>query len=168
LIYEYGEGTRFGRAIKAVSPGGSSSAVLTADELDIPMDFDSLAKVGSMLGTAGVTVIDESTCMVRVAQNLAHFYRDESCGQCVQCREGTWWLEKMLTRIEEGRGRMEYLDTILDACSQMKGTTICALADGCAMPVESIVRKFRHEFEEHIRLKRCPFESRYMGVWEED
>jgi NADH-quinone oxidoreductase subunit F len=166
LIFEYGGGARNGKQIKAISPGGSSAPVLTADEMDIPMDFDSLMKAGSMLGTAGVTVIDESTCMVRVAQNLAHFYRDESCGQCVQCREGTWWLEKMLSKIEEGRGREEYINTMLDACSQMRGTTICALADGCAMPIESTVKKFRHEFEEHIRLGRCPFENKYMGRWD--
>lgn len=165
LIEEYGGGVPGGRKVKAVSPGGSSAPLLTADELDIRMDFDSLSEAGSMLGTAGVTVIDDSTCMVRVAQNLAHFYRDESCGQCVQCREGTWWLEKMLTMIEEGRGRMEYIDTLLDACSQMRGTTICALADGCAMPIESIVSKFRHEFEEHIKLGKCPFEREYMGDW---
>lgn len=165
LIFEYGGGTINEKQIKAVSPGGSSASVLTADEMDIPMDFDSLMKAGSMLGTAGVTVMDESTCMVRVAHNLAHFYRDESCGQCVQCREGTWWLEKMLLKIEEGRGREEYIDTMLDACSQMRGTTICALADGCAMPIESTVKKFRHEFEEHVKLGRCPFENKYMGNW---
>lgn len=165
LIDEYGGGVPGGRKVKAVSPGGSSAPLLSADELDIKMDFDSLSEVGSMLGTAGVTVIDDATCMVRVAQNLAHFYRDESCGQCVQCREGTWWLEKMLTMIEEGRGKMEYIDTLLDACSQMRGTTICALADGCAMPVESIVKKFRHEFEEHIKLGKCPFERGHLGEW---
>ncbi len=166
LIFEYGGGTRNGEQVKAISPGGSSAAVLASNEMDIPMDFDSLAKVGSMLGTASVTVMDETNCMVRVAQNLAHFYRDESCGQCVQCREGTWWLEKMLTKIEQGKGREGYLDTILDACYQMKGTTICALADGCAMPIESIVQKFRQEFEEHIRLGRCPFGNKFLGNWE--
>ncbi len=151
LIEEYGGGVPGGRKIKAVSPGGSSSAVFSADELDIAMDFDSIAAAGSMLGTAGVTVMDETVSMVKVAQNLAHFYRDESCGQCVQCREGTWWLEKILREIDEGKGSIEYIDIILDACSQMRGTTICALADGCAMPVDSIVRKFRDEFEEHIK-----------------
>lgn len=151
LIEEYGEGVPGGRKIKAVSPGGSSSAVFSADELDIAMDFDTVAAAGSMLGTAGVTVMDETVSMIKVAQNLAHFYRDESCGQCVQCREGTWWLEKILREIDEGKGSVEHLDIILDACSQMRGTTICALADGCAMPVESIVRKFRDEFEEHIK-----------------
>lgn len=166
LIFEYGGGTRNGEQVKAISPGGSSAAVLASNEMDIPMDFDSLAKVGSMLGTASVTVMDETNCMVRVAQNLAHFYRDESCGQCVQCREGTWWLEKMLAKIEQGRGSEGYLDTILDACYQMKGTTICALADGCAMPIESIVQKFRQEFEEHIRLGRCPFGNKFLGNWE--
>jgi NADH-quinone oxidoreductase subunit F len=151
LIEEYGGGVLGGRRIKAVSPGGSSSAVFSADELDIAMDFDSIAAAGSMLGTAGVTVMDETVSMVKVAQNFAHFYRDESCGQCVQCREGTWWLEKILREIDEGKGSIEYIDIILDACSQMRGTTICALADGCAMPVDSIVRKFRDEFEEHIK-----------------
>jgi len=151
LIEEYGGGVLGGRRIKAVSPGGSSSAVFSADELDIAMDFDSIAAAGSMLGTAGVTVMDETVSMIKIAQNLAHFYRDESCGQCVQCREGTWWLEKILRDIDEGRGSIEYIDIMLDACSQMKGTTICALADGCAMPIESIVNKFRDEFEEHIK-----------------
>ena len=151
LIEEYGGGIPGGRKIKAVSPGGSSSAVFSADELDIAMDFDTVAAAGSMLGTAGVTVMDETVSMIKVAQNLAHFYRDESCGQCVQCREGTWWLEKILTEIDKGKGSIEYLDIMLDACSQMRGTTICALADGCAMPIESIVRKFRDEFEEHIK-----------------
>ncbi len=154
LIEEYGGGIPRGRKIKAVSPGGSSSAVFSADELDIAMDFDTVASAGSMLGTAGVTVMDETVSMIKVAQNLAHFYRDESCGQCVQCREGTWWLEKILREIDEGKGSVEYLDIILDACSQMRGTTICALADGCAMPVESIVIKFRDEFENHIK-KGC-------------
>jgi len=165
LIDEYGGGVVNGNKIKAISPGGSSSALLTADDLDLPLDFDTMAKVGSMLGTAGVTVMDETVCMVRVAQNLAHFYRDESCGQCVQCREGTWWLEKILRGIEEGRGTMEQIDTLLDACKQMRGTTICALADGCAMPVDSIVRKFRSEFEEHIKLGKCPHENPCMGDW---
>jgi NADH-quinone oxidoreductase subunit F len=165
LINEYGEGIPGGRSLKAVSPGGSSASVLAEGEFDLPLDFDTLAGVGSMLGTAGVTVMDDRTCMVRVAHNLAHFYRDESCGQCVQCREGTWWLTKMLLEIEEGRGKMEYIDTLLDACSQMRGTTICALADGCAMPVDSIVKKFRHEFEEHVKLGKCPFERKHMGDW---
>lgn len=151
LIEEYGGGLPGGRKIKAVSPGGSSSAVFSADELDIAMDFDTVAAAGSMLGTAGVTVMDETVSMIKVAQNLAHFYRDESCGQCVQCREGTWWLEKILREIDEGKGSIEYIDIMLDACSQMRGTTICALADGCAMPIESIVRKFRDEFEGHIK-----------------
>lgn len=166
LIEEYGGGIPNGRKIKAMSPGGSSSAILDASEINMPMDFDSLAQAGSMLGTAGVTVMDDTSCMVRVAQNLAHFYRDESCGQCVQCREGTWWLEMMLTKIENGQGSLEYIDTILDACHQMRGTTICALADGCAMPIDSIVRKFRDEFEQHVKTGKCPFENKYMGSWE--
>ncbi len=164
LIYEYGGGIAGGKQLKAVSPGGSSSAILSADEIDITMDFDTLNGIGSMLGTAGVTVMDETVSMVSAARNLAHFYRDESCGQCVQCREGTWWLEKMLSRIESGAGSEEYPDIILDACSQMRGTTICALADGCAMPVDSIVRKFRNEFDEAIAGGGV--KSASMGKWE--
>jgi len=163
LIYEYGGGIPEGRKLKAVSPGGSSSAVLTADETDISMDFDTLNQLGSMLGTGGVTVMDETVSMVSAARNLAHFYRDESCGQCVQCREGTWWLEKMLGKIEEGKGSAEHLDIILEACSQMTGKTICALADGCAMPVESMVRKFRGEFEEAIA--RGGVKPEKLGKW---
>lgn len=163
LIYEYGGGITGGRQLKAVSPGGSSSAVLTAEEIDISMDFDTLNGMGSMLGTAGVTVMDETVSMVGAARNLAHFYRDESCGQCVQCREGTWWLENMLSKIVAGEGSPEYPDIILDACSQMRGTTICALADGCAMPVASMVSKFRTEFEEAIAKGGVNPSS--LGVW---
>ncbi len=163
LIYEYGGGIPEGRQIKAVSPGGSSSGMLTADEIDTAMDFDTLNRLGSMLGTAGVTVMDETVSMVSAARNLAHFYRDESCGQCVQCREGTWWLEQMLANIEKGKGSVEYLDTILDICSQMSGKTICALADGCAMPVESTVRKFREEFEQAIA--NGGVKSKKLGTW---
>ncbi|WP_462137114.1 NADH-quinone oxidoreductase subunit NuoF [Candidatus Mycalebacterium sp.] len=163
LIYEYGGGIPEGRQIKAVSPGGSSSGVLTEDELDIAMDFDTLNGLGTMLGTAGVTVMDETVSMVSAARNLAHFYRDESCGQCVQCREGTWWLEKMLGKIEDGSGDPEHLDIILDACSQMTGKTICALADGCAMPVSSMVKKFRSEFEQTIADGGV--KSSHLGKW---
>jgi len=165
IIYDYGGGVQNGKLLKAISPGGSSAPLLSADEIDIAMDFDTLSKAGSMLGTAGITVIDETTSMVKVAQNLAHFYRDESCGQCVQCREGTWWLEKMLSKIERGEGKMEYIDIMLDACYQMKGTTICALADGCAMPIESILKKFRGEFEDCIKNGGLKSDERFMGAW---
>lgn len=159
LIFEHAGGIRGGRRLKAVIPGGSSAPVLTDQHLDVRMDFESLAKAGSMGGSGGVIVMDDTTCMVQVAGVVARFYRDESCGQCTQCREGTAWLHKILTRWEEGRGRLDELETILDICDNMKGKTICVLSDACAMPVESYIRSFRDEFEEHIRRRGCPFQE---------
>jgi NADH-quinone oxidoreductase subunit F len=120
------------------------------------MDFDSLTKAGSMLGSAGVVVMDESVCMVRMAVITARFYAHESCGQCTQCREGTHWLYKILHSIEDGHGRMQDLDTLLNICDNMKGRTICVLSDAAAMPTEAFINKFRAEFEQHITGKACP------------
>ncbi len=155
LIYEHCGGMRDGRALKAVVPGGSSVPVLTPDQLDIPLDFDSVAKAGSMLGSAGVIVMDDSTCMVRAAMRISQFYAEESCGQCTQCREGTEWLHQILTRLENGEGRNGDLETLLDICANMKALTICPLSDAAAMPVESYIRKFRDEFAAHIEEHRC-------------
>jgi len=155
LIYEHCGGMRDGRALKAVVPGGSSVPVLTPDQLDIPLDFDSVAKAGSMLGSAGVIVMDDSTCMVRAAMRISQFYAEESCGQCTQCREGTEWLHQILTRLEYGEGRNGDLETLLDICANMKALTICPLSDAAAMPVESYIRKFRDEFAAHIEEHRC-------------
>ncbi len=156
LIEEVGGGMLGGRPLKGIVPGGSSTPVLTPDKLDTLLDFESVAEAGSMLGTASVIVMDETVCMVEAAANLAHFYSHESCGQCSQCREGTTWMAKILDRIEAGRGRKEDLDTLLDMCGSMKGTTICALSDAAAMPTEAFITNYREEFEQHIAEGRCP------------
>jgi NADH-quinone oxidoreductase subunit F len=157
LIFEYAGGMRNGRRLKAVIPGGSSAPVLTAQHLDVTMDFESLAAAGSMGGSGGVIVMDEGVCMVRVGEIVSRFYHHESCGQCTQCREGTAWLHKVLRRIEDGQGRKEDLDLLLDMCDNMKGKTICVLSDAAAMPIESYLKYFREEFEVHVRERRCPF-----------
>jgi NADH-quinone oxidoreductase subunit F len=155
LIYDHCGGIRNGNSLKAVLPGGSSVPVLTADQVDVRMDFDSVAKAGSMLGSAGVIVMDETTCMVKAVRRITRFYAEESCGQCTQCREGTEWLYQILTRIENGRGRAGELEILLDICTNMKGRTICPLSDAAALPVESFVRKFYDEFAAHIQEQRC-------------
>lgn len=155
LIYDVCGGIADDRKLKGVIPGGSSVPILTPDEIDVRMDFDSLAAKGTLLGSAGVMVLDETVCIVRVALRTARFYAEESCGQCTQCREGTWWLEQVLHRIEHGMGTPGDLDLIEDMCGHMKGVTICVLSDACAMPVEAMLRKYREEFEFHVREKRC-------------
>jgi NADH-quinone oxidoreductase subunit F len=157
LLEESGGGMLFpDRSLKAVIPGGSSVPVLRADECrDLRMDFDSLAKAGTMLGSAAVIVMDETTCMVKAMERLAHFYAHESCGQCTPCREGCGWLEKILGRIEGGEGRIEDLDLLLTVSNNMMGTTICPLSDAAAMPCNSFVSKFRDEFEYHVKNRAC-------------
>ncbi len=157
LIYDVCGGIRDDRKLKAVIPGGSSVPVLTADEIDVSMDFDSMVKAGSMLGSAGVIVMDETVCMVRAMLNLMEFYHHESCGQCTPCREGTGWLEKILKRIETGYGRKEDIDLMLDVSDKMQMRTVCPLADAACMPLVGFIKKFRSEFEEHIEKKGCPF-----------
>ncbi len=145
-----------GQKLKAVIPGGASAPMLHADECDVAMDFDSLAKAGTMAGSGGVIVIAEGTCIVETAARLLKFYEHESCGQCSQCREGSHWLARMFHRIEGGHGTQEDLDAIAGICSNMAGQTICAFSDAVTGPALSSVRKFRQEFEDHVRLKRCP------------
>lgn len=159
LVFEHAGGMRNGRHLKAVIPGGSSAPVLTEQHLDVTMDFDSLAAAGTMGGSGGVIVMDDTTCMVRVGEIVSRFYHHESCGQCTQCREGTAWLHKVLRRIEHGQGRKEDLDLLLDMCDNMKGKTICVLSDAAAMPIESYLRHFRDEFERHVQERACPFEG---------
>jgi NADH-quinone oxidoreductase subunit F len=153
-----------GRRLKAVIPGGSSVPVLTAAEADVAMDFESLAAAGTMLGSGGVIVMDETTCMVDALLNLARFYHHESCGQCTPCREGCGWIEKILRRIEGGGGRPGDLDVCLEVARNMTGRTICALADALAMPVTSFITKFRDEFEAHVRERRCPLRAKTSGA----
>jgi len=155
LIYEYGGGILNGRELKAVIPGGSSVPVLTADKVDVHLDFESLVEAGSMLGSAGVIVMDDTVCMVRAALNLARFYQHESCGQCTPCRQGTYWMLAVLHRIEHGEGTMEDLDTLLDVCSNIEANTICPLGDAAVPPVRSTIQQFRDEYEYHIIHKKC-------------
>jgi NADH-quinone oxidoreductase subunit F len=155
LLFDHCGGMRNGRKLKAIVPGGSSTPVLTADQVDVSLDFDSIAKAGSMLGSAGVIVMDDSTCMVKAALRISKFYAEESCGQCSQCREGTEWIHRILARLEHGRGQNGDLELLLDICANMKGKTICPLSDAAAMPIESYVQKFYDEFAEHIREQRC-------------
>ena len=158
MIYEVGGGIRGGRQLKAVIPGGSSTPVLTPEHLDVPMDFDSVAKAGSFLGSGGVIVMDEDTCMVKVALRLTEFYQHESCGWCLPCREGTLWLRKLLARFHAGAGVNADIGRAGELAENMLGHTFCPLGDAAAMPVISIVKQFRHEFEQHLN-GRCPFEK---------
>jgi NADH-quinone oxidoreductase subunit F len=143
------------RPLKACIPGGSSVPVLTADECNVNLDFDSLMKIGSALGSAGVMVMDNSTCMVNALLRVAHFYSHESCGQCTPCRQGTGWMELILDRIENGKGRPEDLDLLVNIADNVEGNTICALGDAAAWPVQSFVKKFRDEFQAHIDAGKC-------------
>ncbi len=149
-------GMRGGRKLKAVIPGGSSAPVLTADiMMDCTMDYDSISKAGSMLGSGAVIVMDETVCMVKALERLSYFYHEESCGQCTPCREGTGWLYRMVHRIEHGQGRPDDLDTLDNVASNIAGRTICALGDAAAFPVKSFIKHFRPEFEYHVEHKHC-------------
>jgi len=155
-LLEMAGGVRSGRKLKAVIPGGSSMPVLPADiMLATDMDYDSIAKAGSMLGSGAVIVMDETTCMVRALERLSYFYFEESCGQCTPCREGTGWLYRVVNRIENGKGRPEDLALLDDVSDNIAGRTICALGDAAALPVKSFIKHFRNEFEYHIEHKRC-------------
>lgn len=155
LLMKEGGGMKPGRRLKAVIPGGSSAPVLTAEEVaKANLDYESLAGLGTMLGSGAVIVIDDSQCMVDLLGVLTHFYHHESCGQCTPCREGTGWLNKILHSILEGRGRLQDIDLLIKVADNMKGRTICALSDAAALPVLSFVQKFRDEFEFFVREGR--------------
>ncbi len=149
-------GMRDGKALKAVIPGGSSMPVLPGDiMMATDMDYDSIAKAGSMLGSGAVIVMNETRCMVRCLQRLSYFYYEESCGQCTPCREGTGWLYRMVHRIEHGKGEADDLDVLVSVADNIAGRTICALGDAAALPVKSFIKHFRNEFEYHIENKKC-------------
>ncbi len=155
-LLEMAGGVRDGHKLKAVIPGGSSTPVLPADVvMDITMDYDSIAKAGSMLGAGSVIVMDETTCMVKALARISYFYYEESCGQCTPCREGTGWLQRVVNRIENGQGRQEDLDLLSEVANGISGKTICALGDAAAMPVTSFITRFRDEFQYHIDHKKC-------------
>jgi len=158
-IDEFGGGMRGGKKLKAVVPGGSSCPMLKADECDLPMDYDSLAKAKSMLGSGGMVIMDENTDMVKVALRIMKFYAHESCGWCIPCREGTTWLKKLLTRFDEGRGQSTDIDLINEVSKNMLGRTFCPLGDAAALPTISVVEKFREEFEAKLAVQSGSYDD---------
>ncbi|RMH05099.1 MAG: NADH-quinone oxidoreductase subunit NuoF [Nitrospirae bacterium] len=159
LVEECGGGVKEGRRVKAVFPGGPSFAMVGPDQLDLPMDFDSLKKAGTGLGSAGVIVVADGTCMVRETLRLSTFFREESCGQCPPCRIGTENLEALVAKIERGEGSEKDLDKLLQICGFVKGTGFCTLVTGAAVLVQNSLRLFRQEYEQHLALQRCPFHA---------
>ncbi len=155
LIYDYAGGIANGRQLKAVIPGGSSVPILLPNQIDVPASFDALQKAGTLLGSAGMIVMDDTTCMVWVAKNLLHFYRHESCGKCTPCREGGDWLFKILDKIERGEGTMKDIDLLLSVSDNIAGKTLCAFGDAAATPVLTTVKQFRAEYEAHVKEGRC-------------
>jgi NADH-quinone oxidoreductase subunit F len=166
LIFHIGGGVPEGRQLKAIIPGGSSVPILTPDQLDTPMDYDSIAAAGSFFGSAAVMVIDDRCCMVQLALRAEKFYMHESCGKCTPCREGTRWLVQILEKIEGGRAEYADLDLLDNVGNRILGRSLCALGDFAVYPVQSYLRKFRAEFEAHVELERCPFdgESSIEGI----
>ena len=155
LIDQHCGGMRDGMKIKAVIPGGSSVPPLPASQLDTPLDFESMNAVGTFLGSGGVIVIDEDTCLVDALWNITRFYEHESCGKCTPCREGTYWMSEILERLEHGEGREKDIELLLDAADNINGRSFCALGDAAAMPVTGFIKHFRAEFEHHVTHKRC-------------
>src|SRR3954471_5935204 len=163
LIYDYAGGIRGGRKLKAIIPGGSSVPLLLPEQLDTPASFDAIQKAGSLLGSAGLIVLDDTVCMVWLAMNLLHFYRHESCGKCTPCREGGDWLYKLLQRIERGEGRPKDIDLLYGVASNIVGKTLCAFGDAAATPVLTTLKRFRHEFEAHVREGRCTMPAEWRA-----
>jgi len=156
MIYDIAGGMRGDKPLKAFIPGGASAAFLTPAHLDVKLDFESVAQAGSMLGSGGVTVMEEGTCMVWAAENLLHFFNHESCGKCTPCREGSAWLLQILRRIEHGHGKTDDLATLLRLSGNIVGRTVCAFGDVLVAPITSTLQYFRDEYEAHIREHRCP------------
>jgi NADH-quinone oxidoreductase subunit F len=157
-LLELAGGIRAGHQLKFWTPGGSSTPMFTAEQLDVPLDYESVAKAGSMLGTRSVQLFDETTCVVRVTLRWIEFYQHESCGKCTPCREGSYWVVQLLDRLEHGRGSEADLDKLLDICDNITGRAFCALGDSIQAPVGSSIRHFRDEYLEHLRTGGCPFD----------
>ncbi len=151
-------GMREGHELKFWTPGGSSTPLLTADHLDVPLDFEAVGEAGSMLGTRALQLFDETTCVVRAVLRWTEFYKHESCGKCTPCREGTWWLVQILARLERGEGSESDLDVLLDQCDNILGRSFCALADGAVSPISSSIEYFRDEYLAHLTHGGCPFD----------
>jgi NADH-quinone oxidoreductase subunit F len=160
---KYAGGVPNGRKLKAVIPGGSSVPILMPDQLDVQASFDAIQKAGSLLGSAAIIVLDDTTCMVWLAQNLLHFYKHESCGKCTPCREGTDWLYKLLSKIERGDGEMRDIELLNSVANNINGKTLCAFGDAAATPVLTTIKHFRAEFEAHVREKRCTVHADWRG-----
>jgi NADH-quinone oxidoreductase subunit F len=156
LVYDVGGGVPGGRELKAIIPGGSSTSVLTAADIDTKLDFTSLVEAGSSIGSAGVIVIDDRCCMVQLGIRVSQFYEHESCGKCTPCRVGTRWLTQILEKIEDGRASQPDLDLLLSVCDRILGKCLCPLGDSDAIAVLSYVDRFRGEYQAHIDLGRCP------------
>ena len=157
LLNEHAGGVLEGRRLKAWTPGGSSTPMLTAEHLDVALDFESVAAAGSLLGTGAIIVMDETDCIVEATRRLVQFYAHESCGKCTPCREGTWWVSRVLARIEQGYGRAEDLPLLDELGHNILFKAFCALADGAVSPIQSSLAHFRDEYEAHIEQRRCPF-----------
>ncbi len=156
LIYDIAGGVPGGRSLKAWTPGGSSTPMLTDEHLDTPLDFEGVMAAGSLLGTAAIMVMDDSVCIVRTALRLTEFYAHESCGKCTPCREGTYWMTQILDRLERGAGTESDIQTLLDTCENIFGRSFCALGDGATSPIVSSIKYFRDEYVEHYTRGRCP------------
>ena len=157
LIEGYAGGVKDGNRLKAFTPGGSSTPFLTADAYDVQMGFDEVAGAGSLLGTKAMIVLDERDCVVDAVKRFTEFYAHESCGKCTPCREGTWWTSRVLGRMEAGQASVEDIDLLHGVGKNMLFRAFCALADGAVSPIDSSIKFFREEYEEHVRLGRCPF-----------
>jgi NADH-quinone oxidoreductase subunit F len=157
-LLAHASGVRDGHRLKFWTPGGSSTPLLTAEHLDVPLDYEAVGAAGSMLGTKALQIFDETTCVVRATLRWTEFYKHESCGKCTPCREGTWWLVQVLARLEKGQGSEEDLDLLLDQCDNILGRSFCALADGAVSPIQSSIDFFRDEYLQHFREGGCPFD----------
>ncbi|MDT5148745.1 MAG: NADH-quinone oxidoreductase subunit, partial [Mycobacterium sp.] len=156
-LLDYAGGVRAGHELKFWTPGGSSTPLLTAEHLDVPLDYENMARVGSMLGTKALQIFDETTCVVRAVRRWTQFYAHESCGKCTPCREGTYWLAQIYERLESGTGHREDVDKLLDISDAIFGKSFCALGDGAASPVLSSIKYFRDEYVAHLD-GGCPFD----------
>jgi NADH-quinone oxidoreductase subunit F len=158
-------GIRAGHELKFWTPGGSSTPLLTAEHLDVPLDYEGVGAVGSMLGTKALQIFDDTVCVVRSVLRWTEFYKHESCGKCTPCREGTWWLVQILERLEHGQGTEEDLATLLDLCENITGRSFCALADGATAPISSSIAHFKDEYLAHFENGGCPFDPMASTVF---
>jgi NADH-quinone oxidoreductase subunit F len=158
-------GMREGHELKFWTPGGSSTPLLTAEHLDVPLDFEGVGAAGSMLGTRALQIFDDTTCVVRATLRWTEFYKHESCGKCTPCREGTWWLVQVLSALEKGQGSEDDLDLLLDQCDNILGRSFCALADGAVSPIMSSIKYFRDEYVAHLTGGGCPFDPARSTAW---